>query len=684
MEVSSTLLELLRAESRESRAEILGAVQAEENGAVQIITLFLETFDYIKGLNDELTHTRTAAIKFRDMIFGSSSEQLEKILRKGLGADKLKEIAGDCGLFDLFAGQDKTVPGLDSSDKDEKSGEPSDNEEEQDQTNPPVPDSGDAGSSEKSKGKKGRKSGSRNILNFDDLENNSLIKKVDIADKEHPEDALCPVCGTPMKVLGEEVYSRELSIEVNVVLERHTRKVYACPNHENHKAETPEIVRPKAQHTKLLSHTACGNKLLATIIWLKCSASLPLYRQERIFYELMEAGLEAGEIKKSKDFRIPNKSMSSWIIEVDQIAFRYVVDRLLYHLKQQNAIHVDETPMLVLRNESLREDGTRKPSYLWAAASVKWAEHRIAFFAYYPGRAGTYADDLLDDYEGTIITDEYKVYNHFTHRMLCWIHLDRKFKTCMKTERGAYTGKEPELLAHVIILIAKVFSIEKECKNMTAEQRLKVRQEKSKPLVEELFAYFRKLADEKLILPKSDFMAAVNYALKFEDNFKVFLNDGYCDISNNTVESNIRLIAIGRKNWMFAGAPSGAAPSGAVALADGYSLVETAVQNGLNPVKYLQYVADNIQKVPGYRKHPERLDNVVLPWCPGVVRACKTETPMPESDHTEENCVAAGAGCHESPETPPEASAGRKIINAVVNGVRNTAAWLLGRQDPTT
>ncbi len=673
MEISSTLLELTRAESRESRAEILGAVLAEENGGVQIITLFLEAFDYINGLKDELTHTRTVAKKFRDMIFGASSEQLEKILRKGLGADKLKEIAGDCGLFDLFAGQDKAVPGLDSPDQDGKSGEPSDTEEKQDQANPPAPDSGDAGTSEKSKGKKGRKSGSRNVLNLDDLENDPLIQKVDIADEEHPKDALCPVCGTPMKVLGEEVYSRELSIEVKVVLERHTRKVYACPNHENHKIETPEIVRPEAQHTKLLSHTACGNKLLATIIWLKCSASLPLYRQERIFYEWMEAG------EKATGFRIPNKSMSSWIIEADQIAFSYVAERLLYHLKQQNAIHVDETPMLVLRNENLQEDGTRKPSYLWAVASTKWAEHRIAVFAYYPGRAAIYADALLDDYEGLIITDEYKVYNHFTRRMLCWIHLDRKFKTCMKTELGAYTGKEPEMLAYVMARIAKVFSIEKECNNMTAEQRLKVRQEQSKPVVDELFAYFRKLVDERLILPKSDFMTAVKYALNFEDNFRVFLNDGYCDISNNTVESNIRLIAIGRKNWMFAGSPAGA-----VALADCYSLVETAIQNGLNPVKYLQYVADNIQKVPGYRKHPERLDRVVLPWCSGVVQACKAGTPMPEPGRTEENCAAADAGCLESPETKPEASAGRKIINAVVNGVRNAAAWVLGTQVPST
>ena len=671
MEVSSTLLELLRAESRESRAEILRVVLAEQNGGVQIITLFLEAFDYISGLRDELTHTRTVAKKFQDMIFGASSEQLEKILRKGLGADKLKEIAGDCGLVDLFAGQDKAVPGLDSSDKDGKSGEPANDEEKQDQANPPAPDSGDTGTSEKSKGNKGRKSGSRNVLNLEDLENSELLDIVDIADKEHPEDALCPVCGTPMKVLGKEVYSRELSIEVNVVLERHTRKVYACPNHENHKAETPEIVRPKAQHTKLLSHTACGNKLLAAIIWLKCSASLPLHRQERIFYEWMEKD------KKATGFRIPNKSMSSWIIEADQIAFRYVAERLLCHLKQQNAIHVDETPMLVLRNENLREDGTRKPSYLWAAASVKWAEHRIAVFAYYPGRAGIYADDLLGDYEGLIITDEYKGYNRFTRRMLCWIHLDRKFKTCMKTERGAYTGKEPEMLEHVMRLIAKVFTIEKECSSMTAEQRLKVRQEKSRPVVEELFAYFRMLADEKLILPKSDFMAAVRYALNFEDNFKVFLNDGYCDISNNTVESNIRLIAVGRKNWMFAGSPAGA-----VALADCYSLVETAVQNGLNPVKYLQYVADNIQKVPGYRKHPERLDSVVLPWCSGVIQACKAGKPEP--DRTEENRAAADAGCHESPETEPVASAGRKIINAVVNGVRNTAAWLLGRQAPAT
>ena len=674
MEISSTLLELIRAESRESQAEILGAVLAEQNGGVQIITLFLEMLEYDNKLKGDLDHAHTVINAYARRIFGTNkSENLLKVLRKVLSADKLKEIAGDCGLVDLFAGQDTVVPGLDSSDKEDKSGEMSENEEKQDQTNHPAPDNSNAGSSEKSKEKKGRKSGSRNVLNLDDLEKDPNIKKVDIADEEHPEYALCPVCGTPMKVLGEEVYSRELSVEVNVVLERHTRKVYACPNHENHKAETPEIVRPKAQHTKLLSHTACGNKFLATIIWLKCSASLPLYRQERIFYELMEAG------EKATGFRIPNKSMSSWIIEADRIAFRYVVERLLYHLKQQDVIHIDETTMLVLRNENLRENGTRKPSYLWAAASSKWAEHRIAFFAYYPGRAGDYADEILEDYEGFIETDEYVGYNHFTHRLLCWIHLNRKFKECLMDELGSYKGKEPKMLAYVMILIAKVFSIEEECKNMTAEQRLKVRQEKSKPVVDELFAYFRRLVNERLILPKSNFMAAVKYGLNHEERFRAFLENGNFDISNNTVERNIRLVAIGRKNWMFAGAPSGA-----VALADCYSLVETAIQNGLNPVKYLQYVADNIQKVPGYRQHPERLDSILLPWCSGAVKACKTGPSIPQTDQAEGNSDIADAGCHESPETKPEASAGRKIINAVVNGVRNAAAWVLGTQAPAT
>ena len=150
MEISSTLLELIRAESRESQAEILGAVLAEQNGGVQIITLFLEMLEYDNKLKGDLDHAHTVINAYARRIFGTNkSENLLKVLRKVLSADKLKEIAGDCGLVDLFAGQDTVVPGLDSSDKEDKSGEMSENEEKQDQTNHPAPDNSNAGSSEK-------------------------------------------------------------------------------------------------------------------------------------------------------------------------------------------------------------------------------------------------------------------------------------------------------------------------------------------------------------------------------------------------------------------------------------------------------------------------------------------------------------------------------------------------------
>jgi transposase len=662
MELSFALLELIRAESRESRAEILKTILTAQNGNVQIITLFLELLEYAGEVRDDWDHAVTRInMMIRKYFKVGNSERLQKVLKKALGIN-LKELPDDYGVIDLFAGMDNEIQGLNSSDKDGNLGETSDNGEKTKPSDHHASSNGstNAGVSGNTTPKKGRNTGSRNVMNLDDLENNPLIKKIDIPDKVHPEEQRCPLCGTKMNILYDEVYSKELSIEVNIGLIRHHRNVYACPNHENHERKTSEIVRPKAQHSKLLSHSACSNRLLATIIWLKCSASLPLYRQERIFCEW------------SGGFRIPCKSMSSWIIEADEIAFRYVVKRLLYHLKQQDVIHVDETPLLVLRNGNSREDGTTGKSYLWAVASSKWAEQKIAAFAYFPGRAGAYADELLEGFNGAIETDEYAGYNHFAHRLLCWIHLNRKFKACLLDELGAYKGKEPTRLAHVLLLTAQLFNIEKECNDLTAEQRLKIRQEKSRPVVEDLFAYFHRLVDEKMILPKSNFMAAVKYGMNYENDFKAFLENGNYDISNNTVESNIRLIAVGRKNWMLSGSPAGAR-----ALADCYTMVETAAQNGLNPVRYLQYVLDNIRKIPGYRQHPEKLDSVLLPWLPEVEKACKAATAM-QPAHAEENCEKADEGCHESAETDSETSAGREIINGVINGVRSAAIWLRG------
>jgi len=598
MQLSNTLLELTNNKTGEACVQILNDILNSKNGNVQIINLVCEMLDVFREFKSDLHRSCETISRLKRALFDDKQEALIKIIRKGLGTNINSNKYEDYGVIDLLAGIDSTqhIPNLSEDGKNEDIASAK-------QDNKSTDDASTSDSANvNTKSGKGRKAGSRNTLNIDALENNPDVKKLDEYDEESSDDAICPVCGLQMKAY-DEVYSKELRIDINCIVVKHHRKFYKCPGHEKHKEETPEIVRPKARNTKLISHSYCSNNLLAMLIWLKCFASLPLYRSSRMILDLT-------------GINIPYKSMSNWIIEANQKAFQYIVDRLLYWLKQKEFIHIDETSLLVLRNGEINDSGTTKRSYLWAVSSSKWEEQQIVVFAYYPGRKGIYADDLLDGYEGYIGTDEFKSYDHFLQRCLCWVHLDRQFKKCLTLGTKFYDDNETRYLCRITILIAKLFQIEKECNNMSAAERLEIRQKKSKFLVNELFAYFHELVDENKVLPKSYFGNAINYALNREDNFKYFLNNGGFDMSNNTVENSIRTIAVGRKNWEFCGSPEGAH-----ALANCYSLIETATRNNLNTRKYIEYIADRIERIPGYRSNPEKLD-ILMPWAPEVVKHC--------------------------------------------------------------
>ena len=129
MELSFALLELIRAESRESRAEILKTILTAQNGNVQIITLFLELLEYAGEVRDDWDHAVTRInMMIRKYFKVGNSERLQKVLKKALGIN-LKELPDDYGVIDLFAGMDNEIQGLNSSNKDGNLGETSDNGE---------------------------------------------------------------------------------------------------------------------------------------------------------------------------------------------------------------------------------------------------------------------------------------------------------------------------------------------------------------------------------------------------------------------------------------------------------------------------------------------------------------------------------------------------------------------------
>src|SRR5690554_6610806 len=209
-------------------------------------------------------------------------------------------------------------------------------------------------------------------------------------------------------------------------------------------------------------------------------------------------------------------------------------------------------------------------------------------YHYAPSRAGAVAEALLEGFSGYLQTDDYAGYHGvgsqaaITH-LGCWAHARRKFVDAQKastaTSKTGRTGKAGMAMNY----IGKLYAIEREAINATPQERYRLRQDKSKPLLEQL----RQWLDKTLhtTVPKGLLGKALGYLDKNWNKLIVYLDDGELAIDNNRAENAIRPFVIGRKNWLFSDTPRGASASAAL-----YSLIETAKANGLEPYAYLREV----------------------------------------------------------------------------------------------
>jgi len=205
-------------------------------------------------------------------------------------------------------------------------------------------------------------------------------------------------------------------------------------------------------------------------------------------------------------------------------------------------------------------------------------------FDYDASRAGQVPVRLLGNYAGRLVTDGYEGYaevvrrNGLTHAG-CWAHARRKFVEAQKVQPKSKTGKADWALNQ----IRKQYGVEKQAKALEPDARYALREQKSRPLIDQLRTWLDKSLMQ--VLPKSALGKALHYLDNQWPRLTRFLDDGLIPLDNNPAENAIRPFIIGRKNWLFSHTPSGAHASSAI-----YSLIETAKANGLSPYDYLQYV----------------------------------------------------------------------------------------------
>jgi transposase len=392
--------------------------------------------------------------------------------------------------------------------------------------------------------------------------------------RHEPDSTLCK-CGCQLKRIGEDVSEKLNHHPGTFSVERHIRGKWVCDECETLiQAPVPAHVIDKGMAT---------TNLLAQVLVNKFADHLPLYRQEQMF--------------DRTGYKLSASTMGSWVGQCGA-ALQPLVDALRITILKQGVLHTDETPITMLNAAAKKDkDSTTKKAYLWAYATTQHADIKAVVFDFAEGRSGQHAKAFLDSWSGTLICDDYQGYkalikdNQITEAA-CMAHARRKFFEL-------FAANKSHIAQAALDQFNAIYAVEAQLQDMPPEERQHRRQTDIKPLMDKLRQW---LLDHKIMVPDgSGTMKAIDYSLKRWDALCTFLNDPHTPIDNNWVENQIRPIAVGRKNWLFAGSLRSGQRNAAI-----MSLVQSAKLNGLNPLEYLKDVMDRLPTQP-YSKIQELL-----------------------------------------------------------------------------
>lgn len=397
------------------------------------------------------------------------------------------------------------------------------------------------------------------------------------------EEKICD-CGCKKRVISEVISEQYDVIPATFQVVENVRFKYACPNRCGVAPKltplTPQML-PKHQVTP---------SFLATIAVQKFEDHLPLHRQVKTYSSRF--GIE-----------FTTTTFSNWMINASQKVLTPMITQLNKILLQSDYIQADETTLQVL-NEQGRE--ARQKSYVWIRGTT--VNQKIVLMDYSPTRAKFNANKIFEGFnKGYLQTDGYAGYNDIANKtnikqLGCWAHIRRKFTDTIKNSK--VDDKSKKLASTVLLKIKELYKIEKKMKDDPPDIKQKIREEKSQPIIDNIKEYI----DQNMFLAtklNGYIKTAFVYLSNQFPKLIIYLEDGRLNIDNNIAENHVRPIAVGRKNWLFANSTDGAK-----ALANWYSIIETAKMNRLDPYKYLKHI---LTQIPIYTFEDKSLDSL-LPW----------------------------------------------------------------------
>jgi len=391
-----------------------------------------------------------------------------------------------------------------------------------------------------------------------------------------PPESDCRDCGRVMKQLGEDVSEMLEYVPEHFKVIRHVRKKLVC-------IRCDRIVQAMAP-SRPIERGIAGPGLLAHVLVSKYCDHLPLYRQSEIY---ARAGVP-----------LERSTLAEWVGCCSRL-MKPLVEVLRRHVMSAAKLHGDDIPVPVLAPGL----GKTKTGRLWTyVRDDRPAGDQVppaVWFGYTPDRKGEHPRAHLSSFQGTLQADGYAGFEQLyatgkIQEAACWAHVRRKFYDLQEAHQSPVASEALER-------IAGLYAVENDIRGRTPEERRAIRNARSRPQLESLKRWFEETLGK--LSRKSDTALAVRYALGRWEALLRYCDDGRLEIDNNAAERALRVVALGRKNFLFAGSDGGGESAAAM-----YSLIGTAKLNGIEPESYLRNVLSRIAENP-----VNQIDQL-LPW----------------------------------------------------------------------